>query len=77
MPFSNQVFMGSLPFFAKASGRSNKYFCLVMSLKNYEKKMIINTIMGPSLGQSFVITAIKEEKKVKRNIIISITCNAD
>ena len=48
-----------------------------MSLKNYEKKMIINTIMGPSLGQSFVITAIKEEKTGKRNRIISITCNAD
>ena len=39
--------------------------------------MIINTIMGPSFGQSFVITAIKEEKTVKRNRIISITCNAD
>lgn len=47
-----------------------------MSLKNYEKN-IINTVMGPSLGQSFVITAIKEEKKVKGNGRIFVTCNAD
>ena len=36
-----------------------------MSLKNYEKKenkqtiIIINTVMGPLSGQSFIITAIK------------------
>ena len=71
--------MGSLSFFAKATGRSNSYFCLVISLKNYFKKIvmiiimiiiiiiIVNTVMGPSLGQSLIITAIKEEKKVKRN----------
>ena len=29
--------------------------------------IIVNTVMGPSLGQSVIITAIKEEKKVKRN----------
>ena len=29
--------------------------------------IIVNTVMGPSLGQSLIITAIKEEKKVKRN----------
>ena len=29
-----------------------------------KKIIIINTVMGPSLGYSFVITAIKEEKKV-------------
>ena len=33
--------------------------------------------MGPSLGQSFVITTIKEEKKVKGNGRIFVTCNAD
>ena len=70
--------MGSFSFFAKATGRSNSYFCLVISLKNYFKKIvmiiimiiiiiIVNTVMGPCLGQSLIITAIKEEKKVKRN----------
>ena len=29
--------------------------------------IIVNTVMGPFLGQSLIITAIKEEKKVKRN----------
>ena len=78
MHFSNQVFFGILAFFAKATGRLNSYFRLkVMSLKNYEKKNIINTVMGPSLGQSFVITTIKEEKKVKGNGRIFVTCNAD
>ena len=39
--------------------------------------IIVNTVMGPSLGQSVIITAIKEEKKVKRNWRIFVTCNAD
>ena len=39
--------------------------------------IIVNTVMGPSLGQSLIITAIKEEKKVKRNWRIFVTCNAD
>ena len=39
--------------------------------------IIINTVTGPSLGHSFLITAIEEEKKVKRNRIIFVTCDAD
>lgn len=37
----------------------------------------INTVMGPSLGHSILITAIKEEKKVKRKRIIFVTCDSE
>ena len=47
-----------------------------MSLKNYET-IIINTVTGPSLGHRYVITAINEQKKVKRNRIIFVTRDAD
>ena len=33
--------------------------------------------MGPSLGHRYVITAINEQKKVKRNRIIFVTRDAD
>ena len=39
--------------------------------------IIINTVTGPSLGHRYVITAINEQKKVKRNRIIFVTCDAD
>ena len=47
-----------------------------MSLKNYET-IITNTVTGPSLGHRYVITAINEQKKVKRNRIIFVTRDAD